>query len=178
MLIIRYFTLVAILLASNMPVAFAATDGELNPFSVGDFDITVTIPNRVRISDLDTIDLGIYVLDSGNVRANDDVCVYSNTPTARYDVTITGSGASGAYTVTNGTDTVPFSVLWNETTGTAGNGLIFSGNTLNLRENANSQSTDCSVGGLTSNIEVLFGNFNNVSNGVYTGTLTVVIEPR
>lgn len=160
------------------PNTIAATQGTLDPTSNGSFEVTLTIPDRVQISGLEDIDFGTFV--SGDFNYDYPVCVYSNTPTARYGVTITGDGTGGAYTLTNGTDTIPYNVYWNETAGTTtGEMLLTAGTKLGNRSGANQQSYTCASGGDSANIHVWIqdANMRDVTNGTYTGTMTVFIDP-
>ena len=163
---------------TSIPNSIAATQGSLNPTSSGSFEVSLTIPERVQVTGLEDIDFGTFV--SGDFNYDYPICVYSNTPTARYGVTVTGDGAGGAYTLTNGTDTIPYVVYWNETAGTtAGEMVLTAGTKLGNRSNANQQSYTCATGGDSANIHIWIqdADMRGVTNGTYTGTMTVLVDP-
>lgn len=160
------------------PNSIAATQGTLNPTSSGSFQVSLTIPDRVQVSGLQDINFGTFV--SGDFDTNYPLCVYSNTPTARYGITITGDGAGGAYTLTNGTDTIPYQVFWNETAGTTvGELVLTAGTKLGNRSNANQVSYTCATGGDSANLRVWIqdANMRGITNGTYTGTMTIFVDP-
>jgi hypothetical protein len=162
----------------SIPNSIAATQGILDPTSNGSFEVTLTIPDRVQITGLQDINFGTFV--SGDFNNDFPICVYSNTPTAQYGVTATGDGAASAFTLTNGTDTIPYRVFWNETAGTTVGELQLTATTkLGNRAGANQQSYTCSTGGDSANLHVsiLDANMRSITNGTYTGTLTLLIDP-
>ena len=177
---LKLFTTSFILAASAyaVPNSIAATQGSLNPTSSGSFEVTLTIPDRVQVSGLEDINFGTFT--SGDFDYDYPLCVYSNTPTARYGVTVTGDGSGGAYTLTNGTDTIPYTLYWNETAGTTvGEMVLSAGVKLGNRSNANQQSYTCSTGGDSANFHIWIqeANMQGITNGTYTGTITVLVDP-
>lgn len=168
----------AVLLASY---AHAATDGTLGATSTGTADVTLTIASQFRISDMDDFALGTYG-GTGNLTANDDVCVYTNLASGAYNVTATdNSGMSAAdFSVQNGgaTADIPFEVRWNDVTGTVGN-AVMTYNTQMAGTGANIQTDDCSVGGLSGNIQVtlLQAALQAAPADSYTSTVSFLIEP-
>ena len=157
--------------------ALSVTQGDLNPTSTAQFNVQIVIPEQVRISGLSDINFGVYP-SSGNLESNQDVCVYSNIVGGRYDITLEGDGVANAFTLTNGGDTIPYATFWNTTTGTSGGTPMTATVTNPARLGANTQTEDCSVGGLSANIRILMNQADllNISNGIYTGTLTVIVE--
>tara|TARA_R110000868_G_scaffold189695_2_gene433052 strand:+ start:100266 stop:100817 length:552 start_codon:yes stop_codon:yes gene_type:complete len=161
-----------------IPSSIAATQGLLNPTSTGSFDVSVTIPDRVRITGMQDISFGTYV--SGDFDDDYPVCVYSNTPTAQYGVTASGDGASSAFTITNGTDAIAYRVRWNSVAGTTvGESALTANVKLDNIPNANQQSSTCATGGNSANLHVQIQDtaMAGMSNGTYSGTLTITIEP-
>ena len=157
--------------------AFAASDGSLGSTSTGELDISITLPEVVRISDMDDLSFGTYDR-SGNETANDNVCIYTNDAQADYRITLTGDGAGNAFTVTDGTNTVAYAVKWNDAQGTGGPS-VSTGVALANQTNANTQDTGCN-GGTNANIEVTFHESALLAapSGNYSGTLTVMVEPN
>src|SRR6185312_11899402 len=98
--------------ALSLPgVAIAATQGTLGSTSTGSVSISATVPGRVQISGLTDIAFGT-VDPTSAASQSENVCVWSNTSGRGYQVTATGSGASNAFTLTDGTNTLPYSVEW------------------------------------------------------------------
>ena len=168
--------IVAITLTLLTMQAQAVVQGTLNPTSTGSFDVTVTIPNEVRITGLADVDFGTYPA-TGNLDSNYDLCIYSNMPGATYDITASGDGAGSAFTIAYLANTIPYVVNWNDTTGTVGKSQLTA--TVSVPQTgANQQTTDCSVGGDSANLEIEINgaDISGKPNGTYTGTLTLLIE--
>jgi len=166
----------AIVVALITVRAEAVVQGVLNPTSTGSFDVTVTISNEVRITGLADIDFGTYPA-VGDLATNYDLCIYSNMPGATYDITASGDGAGSAFTIASGANTIAYTVDWNDVTGTPGQSQLTT--TVPVAQTgANQQTSDCSVGGDSANLEIEITNAAIVGkpNGTYTGTLTLLIE--
>lgn len=162
-----------------IPSSIAATQGTLDPTSTGTFDVTVTIPDRVRITGMQDIAFGTFT-HAGDFNDDYPTCVYTNTLSAQYGVTASGDGTGSAFTLTNGTDTVPYRVFWNNAEGTTvGEGEILTTVKRDNVTNSNQVSSDCTTGGNTSNLHVSIAEANmiGVTNGTYSGTLTITIDP-
>jgi len=138
-----------------------------------DFSIRLRLAELIRISGLDSIDLGAFdgVQDRRGV---DDFCVYSNGLTGRYTVTGTGQGAAGAFRVQSGTASLPFVVEYDD-----GAGLLPMTPNLPLAKlNAVSTSIDC-VGGNNASIRVSIAadDMQQAPPGVYTGEIILLVAP-
>lgn len=110
----------AALLAAT-PV-LAATDGTPGPTSTGTVTINASITPEVAISDLDDFTFTATqlqtALNTGAASAiTDDICLWTNNVDDRLFVTATGDGAGGAFTLTDGTRTLPYTVRMSTTTG-------------------------------------------------------------
>jgi hypothetical protein len=168
-------------LAGIIPTnAYAATQGTQGATSTGTVAISASVPSRVRITGL--VDVAFTNQDPSTAASNaQNVCVWSNTATKGYSVTATGSGTAGAFTLTNGSTTVPYSVQWNEssaqtsgsalTSGTAGTGL-----------NSTATHNQCAAGPAAS-ASLIVGIASADLSGMeaasnYTGTLTLVVAPE
>ncbi|MGX7953485.1 hypothetical protein ACWPM1_13110 [Tsuneonella sp. HG249] len=110
-----------------------------------------------------------------------NVCAWTNTATKAYTITATGSGAAGAFTLTNGSNAVPYSVQWSSTTGqTSGTALTSGAASSSLTSTATHQS--CSSGP-TASASLIVGigttDLSTMSAGSnYTGTLTLLLSPQ
>ena len=158
--------------------AHAAQDGQLGATSIGKLDITLKISNLVRISHLDDLDFGTYN-GVGDLSANDDVCVYRNGATGRYQVT--AAAVEGKFAVKSpDDDEIPYDVFFNDKKGTNGGIQLAYNTTSSTQTGANTESTDCFNGKtLNANIRVDFdsGDLQSAPEGSYKSTLLVAVEP-
>lgn len=160
--------------------AFAATQGSLGASSQGTVAISASVPSRVRITGL--ADVAFTNQDPGTAASSaQDVCVWSNTATKGYTVTATGSGASNAFTLANGANTVAYSVQWNEAAGqTSGTALATGAAAGGMNSNATNHS--CASGPSDSAslvVGIASADLSTMQAGLnYTGTLTLVVAPE
>lgn len=173
----KVFTITAIA-ASTASSALAATDGSLGSTSTGDFDITITINELVRISGLSDVAFGTYG-GTGILQDNQNICVYTNDAAADYKITLDNPNNSGTFELADGTNKIAYSVLFNDAAGTTGQTAVTAGSALTAQSGANTSSIDCSVGGDSANVEVSIaeGDLQAAPIGSYTGTLQLVLEP-
>lgn len=176
---IKNMTSAAVIAAALASVpAMAATQGTLGATSTGTVSITASVPNRVRISGLADV---TFASQDPTIAASNaqDVCVWSNTATKGYTVTASGSGASNAFTLANGSLTVPYSVQWAATAGqTTGSALTAGSVSADLTSGATQQV--CATGGDSASLVVGIstddlGTMQALTD--YTGTLTLVVAP-
>jgi len=174
----------AMLLAAGLlaaiPFARAAKQGSPGTSSTGTATITVTIPPQYQISGMQDLPLGTYG-GTGGLSGNTDICVFSNGD-GGYQVRIYDDStmSPSGFSVQNpqATASIPYEVKWNDRTGTSGNSPV-SYNAAASQTGANTQSTDCSLGGKSANLEVQFASsdLRAAPTGYYDATLTVVIQP-
>lgn len=149
--------------------AMAASDGTAGATSTGTAEVSVTIADIVQISDMNDFAFGNYS-GTGNLSDTDDVCIYRN-GTGDYTVTATGSGTGNAFTMTDSTDTIAYSVSLDGTALTAGTSVNQSG--------ADASSADC--GGTpnkTLAVSISEADLQAAQAGSYTGTLTLLVAPN
>jgi hypothetical protein len=172
------------LMTAVMPMgqrsALSATDGSSGATSTGTAVITLVIPEVYMISRMPNFSLGTYS-GSGDMTANNDLCVYSNGNGAYRTVIIDStplSPAGFAVQDTTNTKQIPMQVYWNNHTGITGNSAV-SYNTPLSMTGANTQSSTCAAGGLSANMQIRFSqaNLQAALAGDYSSTLTVLIEP-
>ena len=156
---------------------FAATDGILASTSTGDLTLSLSVPNLCKISGISDLSFGSYS-GSGTAAQNDNVCVYTNNASGNYKVTAKGSGTALAFTLTNSVQIVPYTVRWNNISGTSGNIALTTNSQSGTLSGANTSSQNC-AGGSNSNFQVLItqGSLMSVPAGTYSGILTLVIDP-
>jgi hypothetical protein len=164
--------------------AFAATtpqQGSLGGTSSGQIGISATVPASVQITKLS--DLSFGNLDPTTAtQLTENPCVWSNTATKGYSITATGSGASNAFTLTNGTTTLGYDVQWAGTSG-ASTGTTLTAGTPATGFTSGATSPTCTatptttasliVGFTTAQMEAAVG-----STTAYTGTLTLLVAPQ
>ena len=171
------------LMIAGSPAIAATTplQGNLGSSSQGQITISATIPASVQLTKLS--DLSFGSLDPATAtQLTENPCVWSNTATKGYSITATGSGASNAFTLSNGTTTLPYGVQWagstGQTTGTTLNpGTAATGFTSTATNPvcASGPTTTASliVGFTTAQMQAAVG-----SATAYTGTLTLVVAPQ
>jgi hypothetical protein len=173
----------ALALASAATSAVAAVtpqQGLLGATSQGQVGISATIPQRVEISGL--TDFAFGTLDPATAASSsENVCVWSNTTTKGYTITATGSGASSAFTLSNGTSTLAYGVQWAASSG------ALTGTNLPTTVAAPfvSGATSPTCGSGASPSATLFASFTTAqlqaavgSATAYTGTLTLLVAPQ
>jgi hypothetical protein len=164
--------------------AYAANDGTLGATSTGDVTITVEKAAVVQISGMTDMDIPSYTLGDGDQHRETTVCVYSSTASGGYKVTVTGSGAAGAYTLTDGSHTLAYTVIWNSggagSLGTTGSTLT-AGTLSGAKTLASTTSFDCNTNANpTAQLNINFAQaaLDAAPAGNYTGVATVLITPN
>ncbi len=158
----------------------APTQGTLGATSTGIINISASVPNRARITGLS--DVAFTNQDPNTAASNaQSVCVWSNTATKGYTITATGSGTASAFTLSNGTTTVPYNVSWNATSGqTSGSALVAGTASGSLTSTATNQT--CASGPTASAsliVDMTTANLGGMTAGSsYTGTLTFLVTPQ
>lgn len=139
--------------------------------------MSVVIPATIRISDIADLQLGTFN-GVNDLVLGDSVCIYKNSG-ALYSITAAGNGAGGAFTLTDGTRTVPYSVTWQDNVGTV---TLVSGVPANARGNAFTANTTCNNTGsnnATFTVRVLKADLlNALQAGTYSGVLTLMVAPQ
>jgi len=159
--------------------AMAATQGTLGSTSTGSVSISATVPGRVQISGLTDIAFGTVDPTSAASQA-ENVCVWSNTSGRGYQVTATGSGASNAFTLTDGTNTLPYSVEWAGSSGQSSGTALSTGTALGSLSSTAINPT-CSAGPAASAslvVKMTAASLQAAVASSYTGTLTLVVAPQ
>ncbi len=160
--------------------AMAATQGSLGTNSTGSLDITVDINSLVQVTNLTDLGLGTFNGGGTDLSATDTFCVYRN-GAGTFDITMSGSGAANAFTLTDSTNTIPYSVDFTNIPAAATTAMT-TGVLLGGQQNANTSSTTCSGAGDSDNVSVTVtvtsANLAASPAGAYGGTLTMVVSPE
>jgi spore coat protein U-like protein len=159
--------------------SFAATQGSLGTTSTGTVGISATVPGRVEISGLSDIAFG--TVDPAAAAASaENVCVWSNTSGKAYTVTATGSGASNAFSLSDGTNSLVYAVEWAGTAGQSTGTALVSGTALgglsSTATNPGCSSGPASTASLI--VKMTAANLQAAVASSYTGTLTLVVAPQ
>lgn len=159
--------------------AFAATQGAIGPTSTGTVSISATVPGRVQISGLSDIAFG--TVDPAIAASSaQDVCVWSNTAGRGYTITATGSGASNAFTLTDGSTTLGYAVQWAGSSGQSSGTALTTGSALGGLTSTATNPT-CSAGPAataTLVVNVSAAALQAANAGTYNGTLTLIVAPQ
>ena len=136
----------------------------------------------VRITGLQ--DVGLLSLDPGQDAINSQsICVYSDTATQGYSVTVYGSGAGSAYALSGGAigGTLAYELQWNQSPGKTSGTQLSPGTALSGQV-ATATQQRCS-NGPSSSASLIFilrsSRLQSATAGIaYTGTLTIIIAPQ
>lgn len=171
-----FLLLITSFISLSSMLALAATDGTLGATSTGDLGMSLSIGNLARITDVGDLNFGSYS-GAGNATLDDSVCIYTNNSAGQYKLTARGSGTSYAFTITNGSETIPYSVRWNTTNSTTGNFQVDANVQTSTLSGASTTSQVCS-GVNNANFQVIItkNSILGAPAGNYSGTLTLIID--
>jgi hypothetical protein len=160
-------------------VANAATQGTLAATSTGTVAISASVPNRARITGLADVAFTNQDPNTAAISAQ-NICVWSNTATKGYTIKASGSGTASAFTLANGSLTVPYTVEWAASTGqTVGTNLTAGTASASLVSTATQQT--CASGPTASAsliVEIAPTDLGGMQASTsYTGTLTLLVTP-
>lgn len=160
--------------------AFAATQGSIGATSQGTINIQASVPSRARISGLNDVSF-LNQDPTSDASSSQDVCVWSNTTTKAYTITASGDGAAGAFTLTDGSGTVPYSVEWSSSAGQSSGSALSTGvASVSLLSTATNQS--CASGPSSSAsliVKLASADLSTMATGsTYAGTLTLLVTPQ
>ena len=147
--------------------------GTANRILSDDFWVRIQSRPLIRISGLDPIDLGRFD-GTNDLRGRDDFCVFSNSPSGTYTLTVTGQGSGGDFLVASGAAQIPLDVEIDDGTGF----VPVTPNAPLPQDNASSDGIDC---GGSSNAAVRVSarsaDLVDAAAGVYSGELTLMVSP-
>jgi hypothetical protein len=155
-----------------------AVDGSVNTTSTGTSGLSVTINEMVQVTDIQDPLLSTTYGTSGDLDANDDVCVWTNDTGDEYKVTATGSGTASAFTITDGTETIAYSVYWNDETGITGRTTLTTNVQTTAAQTGATNTYPCTVNNANLSVNIAQNAILSAQAGTYTGTLTVVLAPN
>ena len=103
-------------------------------------------------------------------------CVYRSGPTGSYNITATGNGPANAFTLTDGVNSVNYSVTYDDGSGPS---ALLSGVALGALNATNVDDNCVTAGGTNGSIEVTVAavDATGLPASTYTGTLTLLVAP-
>lgn len=160
-------------------MAFAA-DGDLSATeSTATSEVTAVIPQLIRITGLDDLDMGTYdPAAPGDMTANSVFCVYRNSTAGEYTLKLEGDGGLDATTdfeIDNGTEELAYTVDFGDDS--AGALTNYATPAADLTDQvANSVDATCTTG-VQAELEVTVDGTDalNAKAGTYTGDLIVTV---
>jgi hypothetical protein len=134
----------------------------------------VAAAQNVQISKLSDVGFGTITNVGSDQIQSQSVCAYSGLFGGRYTITATGSGAGGAFTLSNGAATLPYEVQWSTSAGQS------SGTNLNAGSPLTGQTMllSCPVLVTTNSSLIVILRSTALSKataGNYSGTLTIIL---
>lgn len=142
------------------------------------FTLSVTLNDVIRISDIDDFIFGSHTgLGTTSPSLTDDICIYRNS-TGNYQVTASGSGSGGDFTLSNGADTMTYTAQWND-----GNGFnpLQPNTPLSNQGNVFNSNINCNAGSANNaslKIDIDNSELQSVPAGTYQGVITIMVAPQ
>ena len=143
-----------------------------------DSSVTLTIPTQQRITNVDDLSFNFSSYSGTGAFSTDDlVCIYNNTANGHYDIMVKGNGAGDAFTVTDGTHTMPYTVYWQDNLAAPSSSTAFTGPSVLLSGRSGASSTQ-NCGSSTNaafKVEFAHNDMMKVPAGHYTGKLYIML---
>lgn len=128
----------------------------------------------VQVTGLSDVAFGTIGGFGSDLVRSQSICAFSGLLGGRYSVTASGSGAGGAFTLSNGAAALPYEVQWNTTAGqSSGIGL-----TANVPLSGQTMLLSCPVLQTTNTSLIVIlraAQLHVATAGNYSGTLTVIL---
>jgi hypothetical protein len=136
--------------------------------------------NNARITGLSDVAFGTLATLSSDSTKTQNVCVFSNSTNNGYYVEATGSGSSGAFTLSSGAHLLAYDVEWNASSGQSTGSLLSPNVPLTGLFSAATQPS-CNSGPATSASLIVIlraASLSSATAGTYSGTLTLLVAPE
>lgn len=160
--------------------ARAASQGSLDATSAGAVTIRASIPARTNVSGL--IDIAFTDQDHASRHPGDQsLCMWSNTLSRTSTITASGSGAGGSFLLTNGYESIAYSVSWEAPRGQDGRSILLAGVGSPAFITSATQGDCNSNAGQSASLRVQIesGHPQRMEAAVdYTGVLTLMVAPQ
>lgn len=136
--------------------------------------------SKVRITSLSDVSFGTLANLNVDAVMSQNVCLYSDTATAGYNVTASGTGSSGSFALSSATSSLPYDVQWSSSSGqTTGTPLTANVPLTGQVSSATQQTCNTGAASSASLIVILRSRaLSSADAGAYTGTLTLLFGPE
>lgn len=134
----------------------------------------------VRITKLSNASFGTISSFVSDSQKNENICVYSSNLGGGYNVTATGSGSGGAFTLSGSGATLAYEVQWSSSSGQT-SGTSLSPSTALTGLSSGALSSNCNIGPSTTASLIILVRASQASSATaasYSGTLTLMIGPE
>jgi len=134
----------------------------------------------VQISQLTDVGFGALTNLSADITQSQTVCAYSGALSGRYSVTASGSGAGGAFTLSNGAQTLAYEVQWNASANQTSGTNLTAGSAL-AGQPSSAVLPTCTLGLTPSGSLTIILRAAALSSsyaGNFTGTLSLLLSPN
>lgn len=132
----------------------------------------------LKVSGFENLNAGTWDGFSTIKLADTTLCVYKKSGNKAYAVTASGTGAGGAFRLSNGSSTLSYEVGWKNSAGSSGQYENLKANSPQEFQGAHSSSPTCN-GTYNAALQVSFpaSKLGAARPGNYSGTLTIMISP-
>lgn len=151
----------------------AASDGDLGKTSSGSANISLVIPNLVKISKLKDVAFNVYSGD-GNLSASSNFVVATNFK-GSYRITATGDGPGKSFQLSNGVNKIPYYISFGKT-GSSQLAEFVPGVSLSGNKSSSESIKDTRENAKYS-ILIKDENLKQAEVGEYSGTVTFMVAP-
>lgn len=135
---------------------------------------------QVRIRQLNDFAFNTIGAAPVDLSLADNLCIYSTAGSGRYTITARGSGASNAFTLASGSNTLPYEVQWAFASAQSA-GSVLRPNVPLAGTTTNRTDSTCSLAAsLTASLIVMLRTAvqQSARAGSYSGTLTLIVAPN
>lgn len=144
--------------------------------------LSVAVPaeaasNKVRVTALSDVAFGTLANLGADATQSQSICLFSDTSTAGYTVTATGTGPGGAFQLSSGAQALPFEVQWASSSGQSSGAALTPGVPLTGQVSTATHQV-CTNGPATSASLVIVlrsAALSSAPAGTYSGTLTLLV---
>ena len=167
--------LAASLMLTMSATTFAASDGTVGATSTGTAVISVELPKLILATGFADLDFGTYA-GTGALADDEDIRVSMNFATPTYSVIATAD--TGSFNLNaGGADNIPFTLSYNDQTGTAGR-VAMTYNTLLTAQGGGHDALATATDNANYSVDIAQAALQAVDAGAYTATVTFVFTPE
>ena len=135
----------------------------------------------IRISSMSTFNFGSWTSGDGTLISNDRTCIYRDDAMSGYRVTVTDNSTitASSFRMEDAGNELAYEVRWNDSDADGGT-LVTDGTPLVGQTGANTSSSNCSTGGISSNLEVRITSaaLGSATAGSYSAEISILAEPE